>query len=77
MSEQELRSYVVNLVNECKETHLLEEIRSILEGGSGDWWDDLTEADQQSLEQGLKESRDGKMIPHEQAMEETWRTIGK
>ena len=31
----------------------------------GDWWDKLTERDQQRLEQSMREAEEGKMVSHE------------
>ena len=40
----------------------------------GDWWDELTEEEQQRLEQSIQEGKEGKTVSHEQVQQEarTW-----
>ncbi len=33
-----------------------------------DWWDDISDAAKKSIEQGLKDIEEGKVIPHKEAM---------
>ena len=44
------------------------------EGRPGDWWDELTEEEQQRLEQSIREGEKGKTVSHEQVQREarTW-----
>lgn len=35
-----------------------------------DWWDEISEAERQSIEKGLAEANKGKFIPHEEVMKE-------
>ena len=36
----------------------------------GDWWDDLTEVEQQRLKQSIREGEEGKTVSHEQVQRE-------
>ena len=36
----------------------------------GDWWDELTDKDQQRLEQSIREAEEGKTVSHEQVQRE-------
>ena len=38
-----------------------------VEDSTKDWWDETSEAEKQSIEMGLKDSRDGKIKPHSEA----------
>jgi predicted transcriptional regulator len=33
-----------------------------------DWWDDLSDAAETSIEQGLKDAEEGKLTPHKEVM---------
>ncbi|MCK5169741.1 MAG: hypothetical protein KAQ75_07675 [Bacteroidales bacterium] len=35
-----------------------------------DWWDEISEAEKKSIEQGLAEADRGELIPHEEVMKE-------
>jgi len=35
-----------------------------------DWWDEISEDERRSIEQGLAEADRGELIPHEQVMKE-------
>lgn len=51
-------------------------IHAMLEADQeNDWWDDLSEGAKASIEKGLKESEEGKVIPHDAVMKKyrKWR----
>lgn len=35
-----------------------------------DWWDEISNAERQSVEKGIAEADEGKLIPHEKVMKE-------
>ena len=43
---------------------IIEKIKSFRLKSSKDWWDEISEAEKQAIEQGLKDAEEGKLIPH-------------
>ena len=37
---------------------------------AADWWDEISEAERESIEKGLAEADRGELIPHEEVMKE-------
>lgn len=47
----------------------LKMVRAMLEAKEEhDWWDDLSDGAKASIEQGLKDAKQGKLTPHEEVM---------
>ncbi len=47
----------------------LKMVRAMLEAEEEhDWWDDLSDGAKASIEQGLKDAKEGKLTPHHEVM---------
>lgn len=49
--------------------------KTVLESNSKDWWDDLSENEKASIEEGIAQSERGEGIPHAEVMKrfDKWR----
>ena len=71
MDIQQKKLELVKLILETGESDLLDVVEMILKGKkTEDWWNKLSEAEKNSIEQGLEEADQGITIPHEQVMKE-------
>ncbi|MCB0396375.1 MAG: hypothetical protein KDD36_06965 [Flavobacteriales bacterium] len=59
-----LIEWLVNL----KDKTTIERLKWLKEdtASAADWWDEISEAERQSIERGLKDSKEGKVIPHQE-----------
>lgn len=73
MNVLELKSDLHHLIDKINDKSILNAVRTILSKQaekSTDWWDEISEAEKKSIEQGLAEADRGKFIPHEEVMKE-------
>jgi hypothetical protein len=59
---------LVKAVLDIEDVSLIKKIKKLLKRSDHDWFDDLTEEQQQSVLIGLAQADRGEMIPHEEAM---------
>tara|TARA_B110001469_G_C9646725_1_gene327207 strand:- start:576 stop:815 length:240 start_codon:yes stop_codon:yes gene_type:complete len=50
-----------------KDNNRLDEIEAFLTNDKSDWWDELSNDTKQSIERGIKQADEGKVISHKQA----------
>lgn len=62
------------LVDQCNNEQILEDVRELLQSNK-DWWDELSEADQQLVKESEAEYNKGNFISHEELMQrfEQWK----
>jgi hypothetical protein len=60
------------LVDKCNDQDLLEEAKIFLQAGkdTGDWWDELTEEDQNMVMESEASYEKGDFISHDELMEQ-------
>ncbi len=60
---------IVQLVLNTNKTSVLKEVEKVLKNKTkDDWWDEISEAEKQSIEQGLAEAERGETTPHSEVM---------
>jgi len=64
--ELDLIDWLVNLEDE----RILDKLSSFKNEETSDWYDDLPEEAKASIQRGLEDVRQGKLIPHEKVMED-------
>ncbi len=71
MNIQSKKLELVQLILNTEKPAILEKIEDILKKGkSSDWWDEISEAERKSIEMGISEADNGKLIPHEEVMKQ-------
>lgn len=58
---------LIEKIVQTQDDALLEEIKTLLESASGDWWNQISDAERESIEIGIQQADRGEVIPHEQA----------
>ncbi|HEY4326438.1 MAG TPA: hypothetical protein VGN20_20810 [Mucilaginibacter sp.] len=67
----DLQAEKIEIIKEIlviEDINLIEEIKSLLQSRSHDWFDDLSDEQQQALMKALDEADRGEGIPHEEAL---------
>lgn len=59
---------VVKLVQSSKDISILAEVRAILNGETGDWWDELTEEEKAGIEEADADVAAGRVFTTEEVM---------
>jgi hypothetical protein len=62
-----LKYQIIEKIVQTTDEALLQEIKSLLESPSGDWWNTISEAERVAIDEGLAQADRGEVIPHEQA----------
>lgn len=62
----DLIDWLVNLRDET----IIEKVMDLKKDTAADWYDELPEAAKVSIQQGLNEAREGKLIAHDKVMED-------
>lgn len=58
---------LITAILQTTDEEILGEIKKLLKiEGQNDFWDDLTEADQQAINEGIRQLDEGKSISHEE-----------
>ena len=71
MSLQSKKLELVQLILNTEKPAILARVEAILKKEqASDWWDELSQAEQESIEKGLAEADKGELIPHEEVMKE-------
>ena len=69
MDLQAKKLEIVQLILDTDKSDLLDKVSKILkQERDDDWWDDLPESVQESIERGLDQAKRGDTIPHEEVM---------
>jgi thiamine pyrophosphate-dependent acetolactate synthase large subunit-like protein len=71
MNLQAKKLELVQLIINTKKPLTLKKVEDILKKEEeSDWWDEISEAERQSIEKGLAEADRGELIAHEEVMKE-------
>ena len=71
MNLQAKKLELVQLIINTKKPLTLRKVEDVLKGeNESDWWDEISDAERQSIEKGLAEADRGELIPHETVMKE-------
>jgi len=71
MNIQAKKLKLVQMIINTDKPALLKRVEEIFkEETAVDWWDEISEAERKSIEQGLAEADRGELIPHEEVMKE-------
>lgn len=72
MSTAELKSNLHELIDKAQDSKILKIAYLLLskKKANNDWWLSISEREKAAIERGLRDIKDGKVIPHEKAMEE-------
>lgn len=71
--------WLINKITKIKDERLIQALRSLLEfaqqqpnasSASGDFWDELTDAQKKQIEKAIQQLDNGEGIPHESVMSE-------
>jgi predicted transcriptional regulator len=61
----------VQLILNTSKPLTLKKVEEVLKNEKeSDWWNEISDSERQSIEKGLAEADEGKLIPHEQVMKE-------
>jgi predicted Zn-ribbon and HTH transcriptional regulator len=71
MNIQAKKLELVQLILNTRKPLTLKKVEEVLKNEKeSDWWNEISDAERQSIEKGLAEADEGKLIPHEQVMKE-------
>ena len=71
MNIQAKKLKLVQMIINTDKPALLKRVEEIFKKETAvDWWDEISEAERKSIEQGLAEADRGELIPHEEVMKE-------
>jgi hypothetical protein len=71
MNLQAKKLELVELIIKTEKPTLLKKVEEIFKKEKAvDWWDEISEAERKTINQGLAEADRGKLIPHEEVMKE-------
>ena len=84
MNLQAKKLELVQLIINTRKPLTLKKVEEVLKSeAESDWWDEISDAERQSIENGLAEADKGKLIPHEEVMKEAkakynlkWKSAG-
>lgn len=65
MNIQAEKLELIRWLTSVNDVSILEKIKSFRLKNSKDWWNEISEAEKQAIEQGLKDAEEGKLIPHD------------
>jgi predicted transcriptional regulator len=69
MDVKEKKLDLIEWLLHLKDEATIEKMYQLKESTDGDWYHELPEAAKKSIQQGLKEAREGIVTPHDQVME--------
>jgi thiamine pyrophosphate-dependent acetolactate synthase large subunit-like protein len=71
MNLQAKKLELVQLIINTTKPLTLRKVEEVLKNEKeSDWWDEISDAERQSIEQGLAEADRGELIPHEEVMKQ-------
>ena len=71
MDVTELRADLHNMIDKISDKNILKALRTLLyekAASKADWWDTISQEEQEEIEQGLSEADRGEVISHEEVM---------
>ncbi len=66
MNIQAEKLELIRWLTSVNDVSIIEKIKSFRLKSSKDWWNEISEAEKQAIEQGLKDAEEGKLIPHDE-----------
>ena len=71
MNLQAKKLELVQLIINTRKPLTLKKVEEVLKSEEeSDWWDEISDAERQSIEKGLEEADKGKLLPHAEVMKE-------
>lgn len=71
MNIQAKKLELVQLILNTRKPLTLKKVEEVLKNEKeSDWWNEISDSERRSIEKGLAEADEGKLIPHEQVMKE-------
>jgi len=71
MNLQAKKFELVQLIINARRPLTLKKVEEVLKSEKeSDWWDEISDAERQSIEKGLEEADKGNLIPHAEVMKE-------
>jgi len=71
MNLQAKKLELVQLIINTRKPLTLKKVEEVLKReAESDWWDEISDSERQSIEKGLEEAEEGKLIPHSEVMKE-------
>ena len=64
---QERKLELIQWLSVIEDTSLLDKIAELKDQSSRDWWDEISDAEKESISKGLKDAAAGKLKPHSEA----------
>ncbi|MGM0498276.1 MAG: hypothetical protein ACQESJ_10185 [Bacteroidota bacterium] len=71
MDVTELRADLHNMIDKISDKNILKAVRTLLydkAASKADWWDTISQEEQEDIEQGLSEADRGEVTSHEEVM---------
>ena len=70
MGTAELKSSLHSLIDHTSNNALLQAIYTLLSNAdsSSDWWDDISDEEKKSIEKGIDDYKNGRVVSHEEVM---------
>ena len=71
MNLQAKKLEIVQLILNTEKPSVLKKVEDVLKKEEpSDWWDEISEAERQAIEESLAEADRGEVIPHEEVMKQ-------
>ena len=71
MNLQAKKLELVQMILNTEKPTVLAKVEAVFKKEKGaDWWDEISEAERNAIEEGLAEADRGELIPHEKVMKE-------
>jgi len=68
MDAQSLKASLLDRIQQIDSLDVLQALSNLLDKQEGDWWDELSEAEQADIDASIEEAERGEVIPHEEVM---------
>lgn len=70
MKLEAIKLELIEWVTQLNDSDMLDLLKSMKESQESeqDWWQDLTEVQKESIDRGLKDIEEGRVIPHSEVM---------
>jgi len=68
MGQEAIKLELIEWLTTLNDARTIEYLKTLKDSviSKNDWWDDLSDAEKQGIERGLKDIREGRTIPHEE-----------
>lgn len=67
---------LIEWITSLKDISLINRLKTVKEEASKDWWDDLSQEERESVEQGLRDIKEGRVHSHEEVMAKFKKRVG-